>query len=207
MGDFSRRLTPRTSCHMANYYDGYIERVLYTEEEIQAKTRQLASQISDRYHGEKLVVIGILKGSFMFMSDLVKRLNVEHRVEFMAISSYGSKTVSNGSVRIIMDLRTDIEGAHVLIVEDIVDSGYTLEFLQNLLKARSPASLSTCVLLNKSSRSQVKVLGESDFLGFDIPDEWVAGYGLDYDERFRTMPFVGVLKREVYEKPEDNKDE
>ena len=158
---------------MSNYYDGFIERVLYSEEEIAVKTAELADQISKKYEGKRLVVIGILKGSFMFMSDLVKRLNVEHRVDFMALSSYGNKTVSTGAVRIIMDLRTSILNEHVLIVEDIVDSGYTLQFLHNLLKTRSPASISTCVLLNKPDRTKVSVLSDDDFLGFNIPDEWV----------------------------------
>uniref|UniRef100_A0A7S4M488 Hypoxanthine phosphoribosyltransferase n=1 Tax=Vannella robusta TaxID=1487602 RepID=A0A7S4M488_9EUKA len=185
-----------------NYYDDAIESVLHSEEEISKRTAELAAQISEKYKGKRLVVVGILKGAFMFMSDLVKRLSIDHRIEFMALSSYGSKTVSDGSVRIIMDIRTSIANEHVLIVEDIVDSGHTLQFLQNLLKTRSPASLSTCVLLSKPSRTKVKVLGDDDFLGFNIPDEWVVGYGLDYDERFRTMPFVGVLKREIYEKPE-----
>ena len=157
------------------YWTPYIESVLYTEEQILEKTKQLAEQISARYNGKKLVVIGILKGSFMFMADLVRRLSIDHRIEFMALSSYGSKTTSNGSVRIIMDLRTDISDEHVLIVEDIVDSGYTLKFLQDLLKTRSPASLSTCVLLRKPSRQKVEVLNQEDFLGFDIPDEWVVG--------------------------------
>lgn len=158
-----------------NYYDNAIERVLHSEEAIANRTSELAAQISEKYKGKRLVIVGILKGAFMFMSDLVKRLSVDHRIEFMALSSYGSKTTSDGSVRIIMDIRTSIAGEHVLIVEDIVDSGYTLQFLQNLLKTRSPASLSTCVLLSKPDRTKVQVLGEDDFLGFNIPDEWVVG--------------------------------
>lgn len=159
----------------SNYYDNAIERVLHSEEEIAKRTAELAAQISEKYQGKRLVIVGILKGAFMFMSDLVKRLSIDHRIEFMALSSYGSKTVSDGSVRIIMDIRTSIADEHVLIVEDIVDSGYTLQFLQNLLKTRSPASLSTCVLLSKPDRSKVQVLGDDDFLGFNIPDEWVVG--------------------------------
>mmetsp|Transcript_9069 Transcript_9069/g.37412 ORF Transcript_9069/g.37412 Transcript_9069/m.37412 type:complete len:192 (-) Transcript_9069:92-667(-) len=178
-----------------------IKSVLFTKEQIAEKVAELGKKVSQHYEGKgTVVVVGILKGSFIFMADLVRQITVPHQVGFMALSSYGSKTVSAGAVRIIMDLRTDIAGKHVLIVEDIIDSGYTLRFLLNLLKTRSPASISTCVFLRKLDRLKCHdVIKDEDFVGFDIPDEWVVGYGLDYDERFRTMPYVGILKRTVYE--------
>jgi len=142
-----------------------------------------------------VTVQGVLKGAFMFMSDLVRHLTMDHRVEFMAVSSYGDSTHSD-SVRIIMDLRKDIADEHVLIVEDIIDSGRTLHFLQNLLKARNPASVSTCVFMSKSDNRNWQAVVE--YLGFEAPNHWVVGYGLDYAERLRTLPYVGILKEEVY---------
>lgn len=183
---------------------GCIESVLYTEEVIDQKVRELAEIVSEQYKEkakEGLVLVGILKGSIFFISDLARRLTIPHQLDFMALSSYGSKTVTTGAVRIIMDMRADIYNKHVLIVEDIVDSGYTLQFLQNLLATRKPRSIATCVFLRKPERMKVQVFDETrDFMGFDIPNEWIVGYGLDYDERFRSLPFVGILKREVYEK-------
>ena len=172
-----------------------IEQVLFNNSEIQQRVREIAKVINETYAGKQLVVIGILKGAFMFMSDLTRLLTVDHQVDFMALSSYGN-SATRGAVRIIMDLRQDITGRDVLIVEDIIDTGYTLKFLRNLLATRGPASISTAVFLRKAECIKVDVPVE--FVGFDVPNHWVVGYGLDYAERLRTLPFIGVLKREVY---------
>ena len=174
-----------------------IERVLISETEIQTQVSRLASQISADYADNgQLVVVGILKGAYIFLSDLTRRLTVPHRVDFMALSSYGQTTTTTGAVRIIMDLRVNIEGRHVLVVEDIIDSGYTLHYLLEVLRTRSPASLRSCVLLSKPDRRRVDVT--VDYLGFEIPDVWVVGYGLDYAELHRTLPYIGALRPEVY---------
>jgi hypoxanthine phosphoribosyltransferase len=173
-----------------------IERVIMSQEEIKARVSELAAQISADYADNgQLVVVGILKGAFIFLSDLTRRLTVPHRVDFMALSSYGQATTS-GAVRIIMDLRVNVETRHVLVVEDIVDTGYTLHYLLNVLRTRNPASLRSCVLLSKPDRRQVDV--PMDYVGFEIPDVWVVGYGLDYAESHRTLPYIGALKPEVY---------
>ncbi len=174
-----------------------IERVIVSREEIQARVNELAAQVSADYADNgQLVIVGILKGAFVFLADLARRLTVPHRVDFMALSSYGQTATTTGAVRIIMDLRVDIEGRHVLIVEDIIDSGYTLHYLLDVLHTRNPASLRACVLLSKPDRRQVEV--PVDYLGFEIPDVWVVGYGLDFAETHRTLPYIGALKPEVY---------
>lgn len=173
-----------------------IERVIVSKEEIQTRVNELAAQVSADYADNgQLVIVGILKGAFVFLADLARRLTVPHRVDFMALSSYGQTATTTGAVRIIMDLRVDIEGRHVLIVEDIIDSGYTLHYLLDVLRTRNPASLRACVLLSKPDRRQVEV--PVDYLGFEIPDVWVVGYGLDFAETHRTMPYIGALKPEV----------
>jgi len=175
-----------------------IERVLLDEEVIAARVRELAAQVSADYAGAKdLVLVGVLKGAFIFLADLARRLTVPHRVDFIALSSYNRDAVSTGAVRLIMDTRASITGRHVLIIEDIVDTGYTLDYLLRTLRARQLASLRACVLLSKPERRRVEVL--IDYLGFEIPDVWVVGYGLDYADRFRTLPYIGMLKRETYE--------
>ncbi|HEY68939.1 MAG TPA: hypoxanthine phosphoribosyltransferase [Thermoflexia bacterium] len=175
-----------------------IERVLLDEETIAARVRELAAQISADYaDAEDLVLIGVLKGAFVFLADLARRLTVPHHVDFIALSSYNRGAVSMGAVRLIMDTRASVTGRHVLVVEDIVDTGYTLDYLLRTFRARQPASLRTCVLLNKPERRRIEV--PIDYLGFEIPDVWVVGYGLDYADRFRTLPYIAVLKREVYE--------
>lgn len=167
--------------------------VLITEEEIRKRVAAFADQISRDYAGKgELVLIGVLKGAFILLADLSRQLTVPHRVEFIAVSSYGKSSVSTGAVRLIMDLRGDIENKHVLIVEDIVDTGQTLHYLESLLKTRRPASLRTCALVRKSDCAEVDV--GIDYLGFDIPDTWVVGYGLDYAEKFRTLPYIGSLQ-------------
>ena len=174
-----------------------IERVIVSQEEIQSRVVELAAQISADYaENGQLVVVGILKGAFIFLSDLTRRLTVPHRVDFMALSSYGQTATASGAVRIIMDLRVNVEARHVLVVEDIVDTGYTLHYLLNVLRTRNPASLRSCVLLSKPDRRQVDV--PVDYLGFEIPDVWVVGYGLDYAEIHRTLPYIGALKPEIY---------
>ena len=166
--------------------------MLISEEEIDAKVRELADSISrDSRDVDDLVLVGVLKGSFIFLADLARRLEVPNSVEFMALSTYGDATTTDGAVRMIMDLRRSISGRHVLVVEDIVDTGYTLSYLLRNLAARRPASLRTCALVRKPDGH--KVDAPVDYLGFEIPDLWVVGYGLDWAERFRTLPFIGFV--------------
>lgn len=173
-----------------------LARVLVSEDTIQAHVTVLAHQISADYaDAEKIYLIGILKGSFIFLADLARHLDVQHVVDFMAVSSYGNSTES-GAVRIVMDLRESIAGQHVIVVEDIVDSGKTLSYLLETLAGRGPASLRTCSLVRKQRESLDITV---DYLGFDIPDVWVVGYGLDYAEKHRTLPYIAELKKETYE--------
>jgi hypoxanthine phosphoribosyltransferase len=175
-----------------------VERIVLDEETIAARVRELAAQISADYaDDDNLVLVGVLKGSFIFLADLARRLTVAHRVDFIALSSYNRGSVSTGAVRLIMDTRSSVTGRHVLIVEDILDTGHTLDYLLRNFRARKPASLRSCVLLSKPERRQVEV--PVDYLGFEIPDLWVVGYGLDYADRFRTLPYIGALKREAHE--------
>jgi len=173
-----------------------LARVLIPEETIQARVKELATKLSRDYaHVDRLFLIGILKGAFIFLADLARQLSVPNVVDFMALSSYGKTATSTGAVRILMDLREPIEGQHVVIVEDIVDTGHTLSYLYRALQGRKPASLRTCVLLRKKRESlEVPI----DYLGFEIPNVWVVGYGLDYADTYRTLPFIAELKPEVY---------
>jgi hypoxanthine phosphoribosyltransferase len=172
--------------------DPALNRVLVSEEQIKHRVQELADQISEDFRAvDYLYIVGILKGAFILMADLTRKLSIPHVVDFMALSSYG-KTTESGAVRILMDLREPIEGQHVLIVEDIVDTGHTLKYLHRILMGRNPASLHTCALVRKvSGPADIPV----EYLGFDIPDVWVVGYGLDYADKFRTLPFVAELKR------------
>lgn len=174
-----------------------IDRVLIDADTIQRRVRELAAEI-DRDYADKprLLLVGVLKGAFIFLADLSRALTVPHSVDFMAVSSYGM-TATSGAVRIVLDLREPIEGKHVLLVEDIVDTGNTLHYLQQVLGSRGPASLRTCALSRKK-RSQAMNL-PIDYLGFTIPDVWVVGYGLDYADTHRTLPYIGALKPEVYQ--------
>jgi hypoxanthine phosphoribosyltransferase len=179
-----------------------IERVLLDEAAIDDRVRKLAAQISKDYHGidygdDGLVLVGVLKGAFVFLADLARRLTIPHHVDFIALSSYNAGTTT-GEVRLIMDSRINVADRHVLIVEDIVDTGHTLDYLQRTFCARHPRSLRSCVFLSKPDRRQVEVA--IDYLGFEIPDVWVVGYGLDYADRYRTLPYIGALKRDVYGK-------
>jgi hypoxanthine phosphoribosyltransferase len=173
-----------------------LTRMLINSEQIEARVGEMASQIAQDFKSaESLYIVGILKGAFIFLADLTRRLQIPHVVDFMAVSSYGRSTES-GAVRILMDLREPIADRHVLIVEDIVDSGQTLKYLYGILQGRKPASLRTCVLVRKEREN----LGVPiDYLGFDIPDVWVVGYGLDYADRYRTLPYVAELKRDIHD--------
>ena len=167
-----------------------------SRDEIAARVGELAARIDADYAGMgELVLIGVLKGSFIFLADLVRCLTIPHRVEFIAISSYGDReSTEPGAVRLLMDVRHDIAGCHVLVVEDIIDTGYTLSYLLRLLGARGPASLRACTLLRKPDRMQVDV--PVAYLGFDIPDVWVVGYGLDFAERYRTLPDICSVRQD-----------
>jgi len=170
-----------------------IERILITEAELNERVQQLARQIDADYEGyDDLLLICVLKGGYVFLSDLSRALQRPHELDFMGVSSYGASTVSSGAVQIIMDLKQPIAGRHVLVVEDIIDSGRTLDYMRRTLLARGPASLRICSLLNKPARREVDVAVE--YVGFDIPDEFVVGYGLDFGELYRNLPFVAVLK-------------
>jgi hypoxanthine phosphoribosyltransferase len=184
-------------------YDGDISSVLVTEEQVREKTEELARKVAEDYadvvqdgRNGDLLLIGVLKGAVMFMTDFARALPVPTQLEFMAVSSYGSSTSSSGVVRILKDLDRDIAGRHVLIVEDIIDSGLTLNWLLNNLNSRGPASLDVITLLRKPDAVKVDV--PVRYVGFDIPNEFVVGYGLDYAERYRDLPYIGTLDPKVY---------
>ncbi len=175
-----------------------IDRVLISSEEIQRRIKELAEAITEDYEGKEPVFIGVLKGAVMFMSDLLKNIPFHVVVDFMAVSSYGSSTETSGIVKIVKDLDMDIKGRHVLVVEDIIDSGLTLHYLLGILASRSPASLQVCTLLNKPARRKIDV--PVAYIGFNIAPEFVVGYGLDFAERYRNLPDICVLKSEAYKK-------
>lgn len=171
----------------------YTPKVLISEDQIQTRVLELAEQISADYKdADDLVMVGVLKGSFIFLADLSRRLSIPRTIEFIAVSSYGNGSLASGAVRLVMDVRGNLDGKHVLIVEDIVDTGHTLHYLIDMLKSREPASIRTCVLLHKEHSTEVEL--DIDYLGFTIGDEWVVGYGLDYAEQDRTLPYIGVVK-------------
>ena len=176
--------------------DADIEEVLISADQIQTRIVELAREIDDDYADREPLLVGVLKGAAMFMSDLARTLERPSTMEFMAVSSYGSATTSSGVVRILKDLDRDIAGRHVLIVEDIIDSGLTLSWLIRNLSSRNPASISIIALLRK--KDAIKVPVDVRYVGFDIPNEFVVGYGLDYDERYRNLPYVGRLRPSVY---------
>ena len=177
-------------------YDGDIDEILIAEDRIATRIEELAGQISADYADRELLLVGVLKGAAILMSDLARALSRPVTMEFMAVSSYGSSTSSSGIVRILKDLDRDISGQHVLVVEDIVDSGLTLSWLLRNLQARQPASLEVMALLRKPDAIKVEV--PVRYLGFDIPNEFVVGYGLDYAERYRDLPYIARLRPEVY---------
>lgn len=175
-----------------------IKYVLVSEEQLKAKLVELGAQISKDYEGKKLLLVSILKGSVVFMADLMRAISIPNAIDFMVVSSYGSGTTSTGLVKIIKDLDADLTGCDVLIVEDILDTGVTLSNLVPMLKMRNPNSVKICTILDKPERRRANI--EADYCGFKVPDEFVVGYGLDYDEKYRNLPYVGVLKPEVYSK-------
>jgi len=174
-----------------------LERVHVTQDQIHARLDELAAEIAAEYAGQDLLLVGVLKGAVMVMADLMRALPMSVPVDWMAVSSYGSGTKSSGVVRILKDLEADISGKHVLIVEDIVDSGRTLDYLLRMLRQRHPATLHVCTLLDKRDRREIDV--PIDYVGFEVPDAFVVGYGLDYGEHYRQLPFIGVLKPEIYQ--------
>ncbi len=191
-GQTADEISPRAS----GVYGDDIETVLVSEQQIAARVAELAAEVGADYADRDVLLVGVLKGAVLFMSDFARALNRPSQMEFMAVSSYGSATSSSGVVRILKDLDRDISGRDVLIIEDIVDSGLTLSWLIKNLESRRPASLEVCALLRKPDAVKVDV--RVRYIGFDIPNEFVVGYGLDYAERYRELPFIGTLRPEVY---------
>ncbi|MGN1161908.1 MAG: hypoxanthine phosphoribosyltransferase [Candidatus Fimenecus sp.] len=176
-----------------------IEKVLLSEDELKKIVEDLGARITEDYKGKNLVVVSVLKGSVVFMADLMRAIKIPCSIDFMAVSSYGSETKTSGVVKIIKDLDSEVVcGSDLLIVEDILDSGVTLEYLMKILSARNPNSIKICTLLDKPERRRANI--KADYSGAQIPDAFVVGYGLDYDEKYRNLPFVGILKPAVYEK-------
>ena len=181
---------------MVHLLDKDIERVLFSEEDLSRRVGEIAGEITRDYAGREPLLVSVLRGSFVFMADLVRKIELPCTVDFMAVSSYGVGTSSSGQVKIVKDLSENIEGRDLIVVEDILDSGNTLSYLLRLLEARHPASIRLCTLLDKPSR-RVKPV-ELHYSGFSIPDYFVVGYGLDYAEKYRNLPYIGVLKPSVY---------
>ena len=181
---------------MKNEMEQDILQVLFTPEQISARVQELGEAIQTRFQGQIPMFIGILKGSFVFMADLVRNCGLQSDMEFIAVSSYGAGTSSSGRVQINYDLRQDVTGRHLIIVEDILDSGNTLAFLTGYLKAKGAASVTVVTLLDKPARRVRNV--EADYIGFVVPDAFVVGYGLDFNQRYRNLPYIGILKPEVY---------
>lgn len=177
-----------------------IEKVLISEEEIQKKTKELAEQLTNEYKDRFPLAIGVLKGAMIFMADLVKHIDTYLEMDFMDVSSYGKSTVSSGEVKILKDLDTSVEGRDILIIEDIIDSGLTLSYLVELFRYRKAKSIKIVTLLDKPSGRKADI--EADYVGFNVPDAFVVGYGLDYAEKYRNLPYIGVLKPRVYTKSE-----
>ena len=182
-----------------------IERVLFTEEALKARVAELAGEIDRDYAGREPMFISVLRGSFIFMADLVRAVTLPCKLDFMAVSSYGSGTTSSGQVKITKDLSESIEGRDILVVEDILDSGNTLSYLFQLLQARHPASIRLCTLLDKPSRRTKPI--QADYVGFPVDDLFVVGYGLDYAEKYRNLPYIGVLKPQVYQDASSGEEE
>ncbi len=177
-------------------YDDVAE-ILITQEQIQQKTAELGARICADFAGEQILIVAVLKGAMLFLADLIRYIDLPLAIDFLAVSSYGAGTESSGVVRILKDLDETIEHQNVIIVEDIVDSGRTLDYLLRMLRQRNPATLHVCTLLDKRERREVDV--PIDYVGFEVPDAFVVGYGLDYAEHYRQLPFIGVLKPEIYE--------
>ncbi len=173
-----------------------LESVMFDEKAIAAKVSELGQQITKDYAGKDVLVVGILKGAAVFFTDLIRQINLPINIDFIVASSYGDGTETSGKVDIKKDLEKDIAGRHVILVEDIIDSGITMNSLMAILRERKPASVKLCALLSKPSRRQIDV--PIDYCGFEVPDEFLVGYGLDYAEKYRNLPVIGVLKREIY---------
>jgi hypoxanthine phosphoribosyltransferase len=173
-----------------------IKEVLISEEQIQSKVKDLAGQIARDYRDKSPVLVGVLNGAFVFLADLMRHLDLDCTLDFVAWSSYGKDTSSSGVFRIMKDLETNVESRHVLIVEDIIDTGLTLHYLLDTIRARKPASVRVVALLDKPSRRRIEA--KADYLGFQVPDAFVVGYGLDFAQRYRNLPFIGILKPEIY---------
>ncbi|MBR2338162.1 MAG: hypoxanthine phosphoribosyltransferase [Clostridia bacterium] len=180
---------------MATIFDD-IEETLFTEEEIAAIVQKMGKQISEDYADKNLFLVSVLKGSLMFMADLMREITIPCSIDFLSVSSYGSGTSTSGEVRILKDLDASLEGKDLLVVEDILDSGVTLSYLLKTLSARNPASIRLCTFLDKPERRRVDI--KADYIGASVPDKFIVGYGLDYAEKYRNIPFIGVLKPEVY---------
>lgn len=176
--------------------EDFVKKILVTTEEIEAKVKELGEQITEDYKGKELILVGILKGAVIFMGDLARNIHIPVEMDFMAVSSYGSSSTSTGVVRLLKDLDCSIEGKHVLIVEDIIDTGLTLSYLIDNLKKRGPKSVKACTLLDKPDRRKTEV--PVAYRGFVIPDEFVVGYGIDYAQKYRNLPYVAALKEEIY---------
>ena len=175
-----------------------IDRVLFTEEDLRARVKDMGRQITADHEGESLLVVSVLRGAAIFMADLVREIDLQLEMDYMAISSYGNGVKSSGIVRILKDLTSSVEGRHVLIAEDILDSGLTLKYLIRNLESRNPASIEVATLLRKKTKAQADI--DCRYVGFECPDEFIVGYGMDYAERYRNLPYIGVLKPEVYER-------
>ncbi len=175
-----------------------IERILFTEEQLDKRIAELGEVISRDYAGKKVVAVGILKGAVVFFADVMRKITIPIKFDFMAVSSYGRGTKSTGTVKILKDVDTDIAGKHVIIVEDIIDSGLTLKYLKENFEHRKAASVKLCALLDKPEGRRTDITG--DYIGFNVPNEFIVGYGLDYAGKYRNLPYIGVLKKEVYEK-------
>lgn len=173
-----------------------IERIFFSEEEIKNRVKELGAQLTVDYKDKDPVIIGVLKGSFVFMADITRSIDTYCDIDFMAVSSYGSGTTTTGAVKITKDLSHDIQGRNVIIIEDILDSGVTLSYLKGYLEVRKPASIRICALLDKPARRRADI--NADYVGFLCPDEFIVGYGLDYAERYRNLPYIGVLKADIY---------
>lgn len=175
-----------------------IEKVLVTEEELHNISRKLGEKITKDYQGKKLLIVGILKGSIYFLTDLSRYIDLPCNIDFIQASSYGSETVSSGTIKIIKDIRDDLTGFDVLLVEDILDTGRTLKHIHDMLSKRNPKSIAVVTLLDKPERRVADI--SADYIGVDVPNEFVVGYGLDYNQFYRNLPYIGILKREIYEK-------
>ena len=175
-----------------------VDQILYSEDELRSRVKELGCQITADYAGKNPMLISVLRGSYIFMADLTRSINLDLTVDFMVVSSYGAGTVSSGQVEIKKDLSDTIEGRDLIIVEDILDSGNTLYYLMDVLRARRPASIRVCALMDKPERRTKPIT--ADYAGFTIPDAFIVGYGLDYAERYRNLPYVGVLRPSVYDK-------